>query len=156
VVYLDEAGVDHRLTRVYGRALRGQQIFATVPGKRGKRINMIGGWFKKQFIAPLTFEGGCDQIVFNTWLETSLLPELPEGTTVVMDNAAFHKTPETKALIEAVGCHLLYLPPYSPDLNPIEHCWHTIKSWLRPRITPESDLQSLLGEAIRQTFAPSQ
>jgi transposase len=151
-VYIDEAGVDHRLYRAYGRALRGVQIPAHIPGKRGVRVSMVAGWYQKKLIAPLTFEGGCDQIVFNTWLETVLLPELPSETTIVMDNAAFHKTPQTQALIEAAGCHLLYLPTYSPDLNPIEHCWHTIKSWLRPRILQADNLQDLVGNAIREIY----
>lgn len=88
----------------------------------------------KQFIAPFTFKGGCNADVFNTWLEHVLLPVLPIGTTIVMDNAAFHKSAKTKALIEQCGCHLLFLPTYSPDLNPIEHWWHKIKSILRPLI----------------------
>ena len=105
-----------------------------MPGKKRERISIIGGWIRKKFIAPLTFTGGCNKDVFNTWLEQILLPKLPPGTTVIMDNAAFHKTAKTRELIEKAGCHLLYLPTYSPDLNPIEHCWHTIKSWLRPRM----------------------
>lgn len=86
------------------------------------------------FIAPFTFQGGCNSEVFNTWLEVVLLPTLPKGTTVVMDNAAFHKSAKTKGLIEKFGCRLLFLPTYSPDLNPIEHWWHKIKSILRPLI----------------------
>ena len=93
----------------------------------------------KQFIAPFTFQGGCNADVFNTWLERVLLPSLPIGTTIVMDNAAFHKSAKTKALIEQYGCHLLFLPTYSPDLNPIEHWWHKIKSILRPIVQKSAD-----------------
>jgi transposase len=153
VVYLDEAGVDHRLYRQYGRAPRGQQIFGEVPGSRGKRISVLGGWFQQRLIAPLVFTGTCNHVIFNTWLEKSLLPELPPNTTLIMDNASFHKTPTTQRLIEAAGCHILYLPPYSPDFNPIEHCWHTIKSWLRPRMASSSCLFSLLCDAICQRYA---
>ncbi len=127
IVYIDEAGVDNRPYREHARAPRGEKIYADIPSKKRERISMIGGWIKKNFIAPMTFTGGCDKEVFNAWLEGVLLPQLGRGTTVIMGNATFHKTPETKELIESAGCHLLYLPTYSPDLNPIEHCWHTIK-----------------------------
>ena len=115
---------------------------------------MIGGLIGRKFIAPLTFTGGCDRHVFNAWLEQILLPKLPHGTTVIMDNASFHKNAKTKELIEAVGCKLLYLPKYSPDLNPIEHCWHTIKSWLRHRMQQceDKDLFSLVGKAMTETY----
>ncbi|WP_265026144.1 transposase [Wolbachia endosymbiont (group A) of Bibio marci] len=81
-------------------------------------MSIIGGWIEKKFIAPMTFTGGCNKDVFNIWLERRLLPQLQRDTTIVMDNATFHKTPKTKSLIESFGCHLLYLPTYSPDLNP--------------------------------------
>jgi len=98
-----------------------------------------------EFIAPFTFQGGCNSEVFNAWLEEVLLPTLPQETTLVMDNAAFHKSAKTKELIEKFGCHLLFLPTYSPDLNPIENWWHKIKSILRPLIQQSfHDLHYLL------------
>jgi transposase len=103
----------------------------------------------RKFIAPFTFQGGCNAEVFNTWLKNILLPELPKGTTVVMDNAAFHKSARTKELIEGAGCFLLYLPTYSPDFNPIEHCWHTLKSRLKPLIQNcQSNMQKIIGECL--------
>lgn len=152
IVYIDEAGVDNRLYREYARAPRGEKVHADIMGKKHERISMIGGWIGRKFIAPMTFNGGCDNVMFNLWLEQILLPQLSFGTTIVMDNAAFHKTPKTKELIEEAGCHLLYLPTYSPDLNPIEHCWHTIKSWLKPRIQHHEDLFLLLGKAITHVY----
>ena len=113
---------------------------------------MIGGWIKKKFIAPVTFIGGCNKEVFNAWLEQILLPQLSTGTTVVMDNAAFHKSSKTRELIDIAGCYLLYLPTYSPDLNPIEHCWHTIKSRLRPKMHQYDDLQLLVGNTIMDVY----
>lgn len=116
-----------------------------------ERISIVAGWIGKRFIAPMTFKGGCDKEVFNIWLEK---PTLPLGTTIVMDNATFHKTTKTKSLIESFGCHLLYLPTYSPDLNPIEHCWHNIKSRLRPLMYKYTDLQLLVGNTIMELYHP--
>jgi transposase len=149
LVYLDEAGVDNRLYREYARAPRGQKIIANVPGKKRERHSMIAGLRNKKLIAPFTFQGGCQAEVFNVWLENILLPELIPGTTVVLDNAAIHKTPKTRELIEKAGCHLMFLPTYSPDLNPIEHWWHKLKSILRPLLQkPYDTLQQLIGGCL--------
>lgn len=110
---------------------------------------MIGGLINNRFIAPFTFQGGCNADVFNVWLEHILTPLLKKGTTIIMDNAAFHKSVKTREIIESAGCYLLYLPTYSPDLNPIEHCWHTLKSKLRPLIQNcNSNLQQLIGNCL--------
>jgi transposase len=81
-------------------------------------------------LAPWYFTGYCNTEVILTWTEHVLIPELKEGQTVIWDNASFHKALEIKALIEAAGCKLLFLPPYSPDFNPIEHYWAKIKAWI--------------------------
>lgn len=141
--------MDNRLFRPYARALCGTKVYADIPGKKRERYSMIGGWMNKKFIAPFTFQGGCNSNVLNIWLEKILLPEIPKGTTNVMDNAAFHKSQMTKELIENAGCHLLFLPTYSPDLNPIEHCWHTVKSRLRPLIQNiQNNFQEIIGMCL--------
>jgi len=140
IVYIDEAGIDNRLFRVKGRAPRGQKIAACIPGKKKERVSIIGGLKGHTFIAPFVFKGGCTIEIFNAWLEKILLPQLPRGFTLILDNAAFHKSFTTRELIEKAGCQLLYLPTYSPDLNPIEHYWHKIKSALRPLIPDCSSL----------------
>lgn len=109
IVYIDEAGVDNRLFREYARALRGQKIHTDIPGKKRERYSMIGGLIGKKFIAPFTFSGGCNSEVFNTWLEQNLLSEIPRGTTIIMDNATFHKSSRTKEIIEKAGCFLIFL-----------------------------------------------
>ncbi|WGJ62749.1 IS630 family transposase [Wolbachia endosymbiont of Frankliniella intonsa] len=152
ILYIDEAGVDNKLYREYGRAPRGKKIYADVPGRTRERISIVAGWIGMRFIAPMTFKGGCEKEVFNILLEKMLLPKLPLGTTIVMDNATFHKTTKTKSLIESFGFHVLYLPTYSPDLNPIEHCWHTIKSRLRPLMYKCTDLQLLVGNTIMEIY----
>jgi len=149
IVYVDEAGIDNRLYRVYARAPRGQKIYADILGKKRQRYSMIGGWINHKFIAPFTFQGGCNKEVFNCWLKNIILPELTKGTIIVMDNAAFHKSTTTKEIIENAGCYLLYLPTYSPDLNPIEHCWNTLKSKLKPLIqNAQENIQQIIGECL--------
>ncbi|MET0155756.1 MAG: transposase [Rickettsiales bacterium] len=88
--------------------------------------------------------------MFNAWLKDHLLPTLKPGMTIIMDNARFHKSPETKELIEAEGCKLLFLPPYSPDLNPIEHKWFPLKNDARKIMRTFLDLTSAVETAIIQ------
>jgi len=149
IAYLDEAGVDNKLFYEYARAPRGVKIHADIPGRKRERVSIIGALLNGKFIAPMTFTGGCNAIVFNTWLEEVLLSELPPGTTIVLDNATFHKSSKTIALIKKAKCKIMFLPTYSPDLNPIEHCWHTLKSKLRPLIQKGyDDLESLVGSQL--------
>ena len=89
---------------------------------------MIAGLLGKKMIAPWMFEGYTDADVFNTWLEKVLLPELPPGHTIILDNAQFHKSQKTTDLIEQAGCKILFLPSYSPDLNPIEEWWAILRA----------------------------
>jgi transposase len=92
---------------------------------------MIGGLCNKKFMAPFMLEGHCNTIVFELYIEKILAPELQPGMVVVIDNASFHKSLKVKNLIEGAGAKLIYLPPYSPALNPIEHYWHKIKTSIR-------------------------
>ena len=90
----------------------------------------IAGYVNKQSIAPLVFNGSCNTKLFEAWVEQFLIKELKPGQFVVMDNASFHKSQKTKELIESVGCKVIFLPPYSPDLNPIEKFWANMKRWI--------------------------
>ena len=120
-----------------------------MPGKKRERYSILGGLIGKKFISPFIFQGGCNSEVFNAWFEKILIPALPKDATIILDNAAFHKTDSTKKIAEKYGFHLLYLPPYSPDMNPIEHCWHTLKSKLRPLIQfLKSDFQQVIGGCL--------
>ena len=98
-------------------------------GNRRPRTSLIAGLVEKKLTAPCLFEGTCDTDTFNTWLEQMLVPELKPGTVVVLDNAAFHKSSTTKDIIENAKCDLLFLPPYSPDLMPIERTFGTLKRY---------------------------
>lgn len=131
VFYLDECGVDHRLYRESGRAPRGERIYEAVAGKRRERTSIIGVFRQGKLVAPLTFQGSCNTEVVDAYFAQVLLPALPPDSVIVLDNASFHQSPTTLKLVEAAGCHLLFLPAYSPDLNPIEQLWATLKTRLR-------------------------
>ena len=144
MIYIDEAGFDNRLFRERARAPRGIKIHANRPGKKRERVSMIAGLLGKQMIAPFTFQGGCTADVFNLWLEDILLPVIPKKSVLILDNAAFHKTPQTAKLIEKAGCFLKFLPTYSPDLNPIEHCWHQVKSRVKHLMLKQTQMEDAL------------
>lgn len=107
-------------------------------------VNMIAALCNQQLMAPFTVEGSFNRIVFEIWLETCLIPLLEPGQVVVIDNATFHKGGRIEQLIQQAGCKLLYLPPYSPDLNKIERCW----SWLKSRIRKQLDQYECLRDAM--------
>jgi len=92
----------------------------------------------------MVFNGSCNTALFNQWVEQFLIKELKPGQAVIMDNASFHKSQKTKDLIESVGCRLIFLPPYSPDLNPIEKFWANMKRWIKEKITEFDNFTKLL------------
>lgn len=115
----------------YAYAKIGQRYYEAHPGHYTKRLSMIGAWCNKRFQAPFVFDGHCNTATFELYVEKILCPTLSQGMLVIIDNASFHKSAKVKSLIESVGCKLLFLPPYSPDLNPIEHYWHKLKTIIR-------------------------
>jgi hypothetical protein len=131
LVYVDECGLDERISRNYARAPIGQKIMADITGNRTQRTSIIAGLNQKNTLAPWHFQGYCNTDVILTWVKNELLPALKVGMTVIWDNATFHKSPKIKELLESVGCNLVFLPPYSPDLNPIEHFWAKLKAQIR-------------------------
>jgi transposase len=115
----------------YGWGIKGNRIYGMKNAEREKRLSFISTIHGNEHIAPLVFEGTCDRRVFETYIEKVLLPVLKSGQTLIMDNASIHKGGRIKEMIEQAECEILYLPPYSPDLNPIEHHWAPIKSKMR-------------------------
>lgn len=131
LIYLDESGFDLNMKKDYGWKSKGQRLYDNKSGNRkNKRITVISAYSNqtKQLIAPMYFEGNTDAVIFNQWIEEFLIPELKSGQTVILDNAAFHKSSRTTELINSANCKLLYLPPYSPDFNPIEQKWGHVKN----------------------------
>ena len=120
-VHIDECGFAPSTAQRYGYAPKGRRVDGLVSGHRRPRTSLIAARTDGRLKEPFLFEGTCDTVVFNSWLKTRLCPRLNNHHLVIMDNAAFHKSPETVQLIEETRATLLFLPPYSPDLNPIEH-----------------------------------
>ncbi|WP_375318796.1 IS630 family transposase [Candidatus Tisiphia endosymbiont of Oplodontha viridula] len=130
-VYLDEAGINDNESYEYGWSMKGNRCNGNKSGKRSERTSFIGALNQNSFVASLVFTGSCDSKVFEAYIENCLVPELKPGQVVIADNASFHKSKRAKELIEQAGCKLKFLPPYSPDLNPIEHHWFPIKNNIR-------------------------
>lgn len=128
-IYADESGFEKSVTRRYGRAPRGEKVYGLRSGLKRPRTSLIAARVEGgNFIAPLLFPGTCDTDTFNLWLKTYLCPLLHEDHVVVIDNATFHKSDETKTLIQDTGATLLFLPPYSPDLSPVENDFANMKN----------------------------
>jgi len=102
-----------------------------VKSLQGLSIISALNYNRKELFAPFYYEGYTNKEVFTLWVEKVLLPELQPNQIIIMDNATFHKSEKVKELIESKNCFLLYLPKYSPDLNPIEHCWYPLKVKIR-------------------------
>jgi transposase len=148
VVYIDETGIEISAVKDKGWGPRGKPLFAKKSGKYYERTNIIAGYVNNQSIAPMVFSGSCHTKLFEAWIEQFLIKELKPGQVVVMDNAAFHRSQKTKYLIESVGCKIIFLPPYSPDFNPIEKFWANMKRWIKGKIHEFAELY----DAIIQFF----
>ena len=134
LVYIDESSIDYNICSDKGWIKKGEVLHDKKSGKHYEKINIVAGWNNGKILAPMTFHGSCNTAVFNAWVEQSLIKELTKGQTVVLDNASFHKSQKTIELIESVGCNVVFLPPYSPDLNPIEKFWANMKRWIKKHI----------------------
>ncbi len=104
-------------------------MYGLTSGHRRPRTSLIAARIGPDFAEPFLFDGTCDAAVFNSWLRARLCPRLTREHLVIMDNAAFHTSPDTAQLIRHTGATLLFLPPYSPDLNPIEHDFAALKKY---------------------------
>ncbi len=144
LVYIDESGIDISICKDRGWGLKNKKLIGKKSGKYYQRTNIIAGLNMNKPIAPMVFNGTCNTELFEAWVEQFLIKELKAGQFVVMDNAAFHRSQKTKDLIESVGCKVIFLPPYSPDLNPIEKFWANMKRWIKNKITEFANLYETL------------
>ncbi len=128
IVYIDESGFAHDMPRTHGYSLKGERCYGEQDWHARGRTNAIGAIIDNQLFTVCLFDCNIDSDVFYAWLTKDLIPKLPKQSVVVMDNATFHKRMDMKQALQNAGHTLLYLPTYSPDLNPIEHKWAQSKS----------------------------
>jgi transposase len=131
LVFVDEMGANISLAPVYAWSRRGERAFSSVPRNWGKNITLLASMSLEGMGECLAVEGSTTTKVFETYIELVLVPSLRAGQVVVMDNLSAHKGSRIRDLIEQRGCELIYLPPYSPDFNPIEEAFAKIKALLR-------------------------
>jgi len=137
------------MTRRYGRALNGARIEEGVPAGRWRTLTILGAVSLTGWVAAMSIEAPTDGEVFRAYLEHVLCPQLKPGQLVVMDNLGAHKVDGVRELIAQTGASLCYLPPYSPDFNPIEQCWAQVKQRLRKlKARSVATLQRALPEAL--------
>ena len=150
VKFIDESGTNLAMTRRYARAPRGERVVGSVPRNYGRNVTLRATLSLTGITATLTVEGATDGDVFRTYVHDVLAPTLRPGDLVVLDNLGAHKVSGICEAIEQCGATLLYLPPYSPDFNPIELCWSKIKTALR---AAQARTREALEEAITQALA---
>ncbi len=131
LVYLDESGFAHDMPRTHGYSAINQRCFGTHNWQAKGRTNLIGALWLSTLITVTLFQGTVNSEVFHQWVKQDLLKHLPERAVIVMDNASFHKREDTLTLLEKAGHTVEFLPPYSPDLNPIEKKWAQAKACRR-------------------------
>ena len=138
---MDESGIDTYLYREYGYAPRGQQVSGRIRGRKYQRCGIVAAQMGNKILAPFQYCGTMDSKLFECWFSNQLLPSLEQGTVIVMDNASFHSKKRLLLAAQNAGCSLLFLPPYSPELNPIEKFWAWLKRFLRKILpfTPSFD-----------------
>jgi transposase len=149
LVFLDESGASTQMTRHYGRARRGERVREATPQSRWRTLTMLATLTKEGVQAPMTVESATDGEVFLAYVEQVLCPRLRPGQVVILDNLSAHKVAGVRPLIESTGARLLYLPPYSPDFNPIEQAWSKIKQLLRgAKARTIEALEAAIAEAL--------
>ena len=148
--FIDESGTHLGLTRLYGRAAPGERVVEATPGYSGPHYTVIAALSLQGVSAPFVFEGNTNAPAFETYVAALLVPQLRPKDIVILDNLSAHKTDVIRTLIEACGATVEFLPPYSPDLNPIEKCWSKVKAWLRKAKARTFDaLVDALADALR-------
>lgn len=156
LVFIDETWASTNMARHYGRSPRGQRLRASVPHGHWKTTTFVAGLRLTGIAAPFVLDGPMNRDAFETYVAKVLAPELRPGDVVIMDNLSSHKGPRVGELIEAAGASLRYLPPYSPDFNPIENAFAKLKALLRKTAARTVDaLWATIGSLV-DTFTPAE
>jgi transposase len=148
IVYVDESGVTEYYSRDYGLALRGEKVYGEVSGKRYKRLNIVSAQCGNKKIATHTYDWATNSTWFEVWFEWHLGPLLSPGKVIIMDNALFHRKKPLEKIAAYYGLRILWLPPYSPDFNSIEHLWANLKNWLKSFASSFNSIQ----DAVKHYF----
>jgi transposase len=154
-VFVDECSTNTSLAPLYGWSRKGERANQKAPRNWGKNITLLSSIGKESGMgASVVVEGSTNREVFETYLKDVLCPTLKQGQVVVMDNLSAHKGERVRELIEGKGCELVYLPPYSPDFNPIEQAFSKLKSYLRAACArSQQTLMEIIGEALHTITA---
>ena len=156
LVFIDETGAATNMARTHGRCTRGVRLIGAVPHGHWKTTTFVAGLRCDGLIAPFVIDHPMNAIIFRTYVERLLAPTLEPGDVVVMDNLASHKSEAVRVAIEARGARLLFLPPYSPDLNPIEQLFAKLKALLRKAAERSVDaLWKTIGRLLDR-FSPQE
>lgn len=154
LVFIDETGASTKMARLRGRAPRGERCVSSVPHGHWKTTTFTAGLRLDGMVAPMVLDGAMNGEAFKAYVEQVLVPELRPGDIVVMDNLPAHKVSGIRAAIEGAKAHLHYLPPYSPDFNPIEMAFAKLKAWLRKAAARTiDDLWDAIAQGIEK-FTP--
>lgn len=149
LVFIDEAGCNTGMARRYARSSQGRRAHGSQPFGWGPNVTMIGALSLEGLLTLMTITGGTTGEVFLAFVRQFLVPELRPGDVVVLDNLSAHKVVGVREAIQQAGAQVVYLPPYSPDFNPIEPCWSKVKTYLRARAArTREELEDAIAEAM--------
>jgi len=154
LVFLDECGINTAMHRRYSRAPRGERAVGVVPRNWKSRTTILGALSLQGVQAVMSLEGATDRLAFEAFIEQVLLPTLVPGQIVVLDNLSAHKSQKAQKMVEEAGCSWLFLPPYSPDFNPIEMLWSKFKNDLRREAARTQELLDALVWPLLSTATP--
>lgn len=151
LVFLDETATATNMTRRYGRCPSNERLVASVPHGHWKTTTFVAGLRQSGIVAPLVLDGPMTGAAFRAYVEQMLVPVLDKGDVVVLDNLAAHKVDGVRQAVEAAGASILYLPPYSPDLNPIEQFFSKLKALLRKKAARTKEaLWNAIASTLKQ------
>lgn len=156
LVFVDETGTNTKMTRARGRCLKGHRLGAKAPFGHWKIQTFIAGLRQRGLTAPFVVDQPMNRRIFETWVETQLVPTLAKGDIVILDNLPAHKSQAAEDAVRAKGAWLLFLPPYSPDLNPIEMAFSKLKAHLRTKAARTiEELRRAIGD-ICDLYQPTE
>jgi len=151
IIAVDEMGCVTGMSRAYGSAPCGERAVSSEPVEQGTRLSVIGALSVDGFLGGIEVTGSVNGDVFKACIEQIVVPVLRPGKVGLLDNASFHHRESVQEMIEAQGATVKFLPAYSPEFNPIELCWSTVKAWIRKRFPRDVEsLQHAITEAIHQ------